>query len=320
MMFPIILWSVARDYFDMITHDLSTNFKILSTKDYRFDDSYEAFIREIYKPDSIADWKITKKLDRLEPHPKVARLIQIDIPDPAYRVKSDGNPISTITEQIKKVIRYKYAFVKDHADKPDTIIHMGDTHDHSKFITEVFVKYGKEKISKLDLPRFLSIIADDQYALTKIDSPYMVDNFPIDYPVGKDLDVLVTPDNFYSLMAKLIKFSRDYQEIFDVRDVSEPDGIRIRFHKKGTDDSLEYQIDVTVSELVLDKTCVKVDDYKVLTEEYECYSRLTSLKKKPHKTHHADYVLARQTLIDEKVLKNLDLLNVYNETLAKFGR
>ena len=62
MIFPVILWSVARTYFDMITFELSTGFKIHSVKDYRFDENYTPFIRKIYEPDSIADWKITKKL------------------------------------------------------------------------------------------------------------------------------------------------------------------------------------------------------------------------------------------------------------------
>ena len=82
---------------------------------------------------------------------------------------------------------------------------MGDTHEHSAFITDVFAQYGSDKISKLDIPRFLSMIKDDQYALTKIDSPYMVTNFPIDYPVGKDLDDLVSAEYFYAVIAKLIK-------------------------------------------------------------------------------------------------------------------
>ncbi len=311
MIFPVILWSVARDYFDMITYDLSNNFKVQSVKDYKFDDNYEQFIRQLYEPDSIADWKITKKLDRLKSHPKIARLIQIEIPNPEYRVKSDGNPISTVTEQIKKVIRFKYAFVKDHLDKPDTIIHMGDTQEHSKFITDIFEQHGKESIHKLDLPRFLSMIRDDQYALTKIDTPYMVNNFPIDYPVGKDLDILVASHNFYSVMAKLIEFSRDYQDVFDIRDVAEPDGIRVRFHKKIGNRPLEYQIDVTVSTMIFDDACFETDDYKVLTEEWECYSRLASLKKKPNKTHHADYILTRQHLVKAQTLKDLDLLGVY---------
>jgi hypothetical protein len=311
MIFPVILWSVARDYYDMITYDLSSGFKVTAVRDCMFDNNYEEFIRKIYEPDSIADWKITKKLDRLSSHPKVARLIQIEIPDPAYRVKSDGNPISTVTEQIKKVIRQKYAFVKDHLDKPDTIIHMGDTHEHSKFITDLFIQYGKNNISKLDIPRFLSMISEDLYALTKIDSPYMVDNFPTDYPVGKDLDVLVPQSSFYSVMSKLIKFSRDYQDVFEIRDVSEPDGIRIRFHNKAGDKPLNYQIDITVSSLVNSSNTNIKDTYKILDDEWECYSRLTSLKKKPHKTHHIDYISTRKSLIDEKMLEKLELLGTY---------
>ena len=314
MIFPVILWSVARNYFDMITYDLSNGFKVRSVKDYRFDNNYEEFIRKIYEPDSIADWKITKKLDRLEPHTKVARLIQIEIPDPAYRVKSDGNPISTVTEQIKKVIRHKYGFVKDHQDKPDTIIHMGDTHEHSKFITDIFSNYGVESIDKIDVPRFLSMLSGDQYALTKIDTPYMVDNFPIDYPIGKDLDVLVSSKSFFSVMSKLMTFSRDYQEVFEIRDVPEKDGIRVRFHKKSDDKSLHYQIDVTISDMVDEKSCTDYKSYKILTEEWECYSRLSSLKKKPHKTHHIDYVSSRMHLINEDTLKSLDLEEIYKST------
>lgn len=316
MIFPIILWSVARDYFDMITHDLSSGFKIHSVKDFKFNENYEEFIRKIYEPDSIADWKITKKLDRLAIYPKIARLIQIEIPDPAYRVKSDGNTISTVTEQIKKVIRHKYAFVKDHTDKPDTIIHMGDTHDHSKFITDVFESFGAQTVNKLDLPQFLSMIKVDDYALTKIDTPYMVDNFPIDYPVGKDADLLVSEKSFYCVMAKLITFSRSYPDVFDIKEVAEPDGIRIRFHKKTGDRSLEYQIDVTVSSLVNDDSVIVNDGYKMLNEEWECYSRLLSLKKKPHKTHHLDYVNSRKGLINNEKLKQLGLHDFYKSIFS----
>ncbi len=39
MIFPVILWSVARNYFDMITYDLSNGFKVQSVKDYRFDNN-----------------------------------------------------------------------------------------------------------------------------------------------------------------------------------------------------------------------------------------------------------------------------------------
>jgi hypothetical protein len=247
----------------------------------------------------------------LETHPKLARLIQVEIPDPAYRVKSDGNPISTVTEQIKKVIRHKYAFVKDHLDKPDTIIHMGDTHDHSKFITDVFESFGAPIVNKLDLPRFLSMIKDDKYALTKIDTPYMVDNFPIDYPIGKDMDLLVTEKSFYSVMTKLITFSRSYPDTFGIKEVAEPDGIRIRFHKKSGDKSLDYQIDVTVSPLVNDDNIIESNGYKVLNDEWECYSRLASLKKKPHKTHHIDFVTPRLHIVDNTTLAQLDLLNIY---------
>jgi len=311
MIFPVILWSVARTYFDMITFELGSNFKIHSVKDFKFDDNYGPFIRKIYEPDSIADWKITKKLDRLSQHPKIARLIQIDIPEPAYRIKSDGNTISTVTEQIKKVIRHKYSFLKAHQDKPDTIIHMGDTHEHSKFITDVFESFGKEKVTKLDIPRFLSMIQDCQYALTKIDTPYMVDNFPIDYPLGKDLDVLVSPSSIYVVIARLIEFSRDYQNEFEIRDIPEFDGIRVRFHKETGNKPLEYQIDITASGMVSDDTSVSFNSYKILTEEWECYSRLTSLKKKPHKTHHIDYILSRQQIINEKTLAKLGLLAIY---------
>lgn len=316
MIFPVILWSVAQDYFETMTFELASAFKVHSVNDYCFNENYEKFIRKIYEPDSIADWKITKKLERLEPYPKVARLIQIEIPDPAYRVKSDGNPISTVTEQIKRVFRQKYAFLKAHQDKPDVLIHMGDTHEHSSFITGVFKEFGEEQFRKLDIPRFLSMIKGEEYALTKIDSPYMVAGFPDDYPVGKDLDVLVSKSSFFSVMAKLITFSRSYEKIFEIKDVPEPDGIRIRFHQIAGAKNLEYQIDVTVSDLVKTDSISSDLSYNVLLEKWECYSRLSSLKKKPHKTHHIDYVSPRIGLLDENELETLGLLDVYKKTFS----
>ena len=316
MIFPVILWSPAKEYFETMTFELASAFKVHSVRDYCFDKNYEQFIRKIYKPDSIADWKITKKLERLEAYPKVARLIQIEIPDPAYRVKSDGNPISTVTEQIKRVFRQKYAFLKSHQDKPDVLIHMGDTHEHSNFITSVFDEFGSQLFKKLDIPRFLSMIKGEEYALTKLDSPYMVAGFPEDYPAGKDLDVLVSQKSFYAVMAKLITFSRSYEDVFEIKDVSEPDGIRIRFHKEVGNKELEYQIDVTVSDLVNDQSVKTQPKYNVLVEKWECYSRLTSLKKKPHKTHHIEYVSSRTDSLIEDELKSLGLLEVYKKTCS----
>ncbi|MDB4337448.1 hypothetical protein OAA09_00360 [bacterium] len=317
MIFPIILWSVAKDYFDMMTFEISSSFKIHNVKDYSFDENYEDFIRKIYEPDSIADWKITKKLERLDPYEKIARLIQIEIPDPAYRVKSDGNPISTVTEQIKRVFRQKYAFLKAHQDKPDVIIHMGDTHEHSSFITNVFEEYGKASIRKIDLPRFLAMIKEEDYALTKIEVPYMVENFPINYPVGKDLDILVSKESFYSVMSKLITFSRDYQKTFVLKDVPETDGIRVRFHKKFGNQELEYQIDITCSPLVSKNSISLGANYNTLKDEWECYSRLTSLKKKPHKTHHTTFIESRKDSMDIKTLKRLDLFDFYKQSFTE---
>ena len=116
-------------------------------------------------------------------------------------------------------------------------------------------------------------------------------------------------------MAKLIKFSRQYSDIFEIRDVSEIDGIRIRFHSKTGEKPLNYQIDVTLSNLINSSNCVTVDGYKLLNEEWECYSRLASLKKKPHKTHHIDYISSRKSVIKEGLIESLGLLDTYKTIL-----
>ena len=152
-----------------------------------------------------------------------------------------------------------------------------------------------------------------KYFLIKTDAPYMVDNFPDDYPVGKDIDMICLPDQFTDIKNDI--FSIDYSD-FDVRVINQGDNYRVRFEEAG---KLHYQIDLTcrypwhLDEDFLRKCMenrVKKNGYYVLPPEYELGFRLYETVHDPQKKHHQRWVrehldLAREDIIPSDLYRYL---------------
>ena len=64
-------------------------------------------------------------------YPKDLRVIKIEIPEPKFRKKENGQLISEEVETLKKQIRESY---KEKIDNyfHDIIIHIGDSYSHTK--------------------------------------------------------------------------------------------------------------------------------------------------------------------------------------------
>lgn len=302
MIFCVTLWAAAKEFFNEIEADLAGGFQVIDSKDYYFStwEKYDQFILDIYEPDSMPTWKIEKKIERMKQYKRVARMINIDIPEPSYRTKSNGMPISVVTENIKKIIREKYSFLKSFEGKPDVIIHMGDTHDHTEYLNEVFQRHGNISRSTIDIQRFVSDIRNLDYFLVKRDTPYNPETFPADYAVGKDLDVIVKQSDFSAIREKLVNFANLNKGLFSLRTIDENSSIRVRFEEK---DMLHYQIDIStkikgVSEAFLskcfDKKLLINEEFYELPTRYEVVIRVATLLAKPSKFHH--YVFLKQNM------------------------
>jgi hypothetical protein len=130
----IMLWNSVEPYFDDIEADIAKSYRILESRDVTINPN---FIREIYKCDDIASWKVEKKIEHMKGRGNTIRLMRIDMPNPEWRTKeATGKPLSKVGERIKQKYRAEY--------KPkvpnyfhDIIIHTSDNFEQAEFIRNV---------------------------------------------------------------------------------------------------------------------------------------------------------------------------------------
>ena len=85
----------------------------------------------MYQIDDIKDWKVDLKIKAMSAYQNDIRVIKIEIPEPKFRKKANGQIISEEVEALKKQIRESY---KEKIDNyfHDIIIHIGDNYSHTK--------------------------------------------------------------------------------------------------------------------------------------------------------------------------------------------
>ena len=315
LFFVVVLWPPIKDYFEEFTRDISSEFKIISISDYAFDNDFEfnAVVKGLYACDDIADWKIQKKIEAMNAntHDKKIRMICIEIDSPKFRIKKiSGKPISIVVEKIKKKYREKYK-KKIENYYYDIILHIGDNYEHSMHMFNIVDK-------NIDIFSFLQSIKDYNYALTKIDVPYMVKNFPYDYPLSKDLDLICGKKDFKNICVAAKLFASKYKDKYCVRFLPFNNRLKIRFELSNF---LCYQIDIGskidgVNDLfvknALDRR-VKRDGFFCFSEKEEIFIRILEYVQNPQKKHHLEYI-KRHNAISKIVLNEYKYLFENNLT------
>ena len=258
MKFILNLWPPSQHVFEEITTELAVNFKLLDVSDYEFSnkDNFEHLVREIYKIDGAKEEGVNIKVDRFTNlhHKKVARFknfnkdtytlrcIQFDIPNPKFRPRgSDGKPISTETEAIKKHYRHKYkGRIPNYIW--DIIIHIGDNEVQTEKLMKLFGEHKNFKLNRnnLDMNFFLSTANNYKYFISKIDTPYVPQEFPNKYAIGKDLDIIVSKEHFEEFKKFCNLYSKTYP-YFEIVWENETNGFGIRFEKNN---QLHFKLDV----------------------------------------------------------------------------
>jgi len=131
LFFEIVLWPPISQYFDEIEKFISEKYKIISSDDHNDIPQFTSYIKELYKIDDIKDWKVDLKIEGMSSCPKDIRILKIEIPEPEFRKKENGQLISKKVELLKKEIRESYKGKVDNYFH-DIIIHIGDNYSHSK--------------------------------------------------------------------------------------------------------------------------------------------------------------------------------------------
>ena len=129
--FEIVLWPPVSQFFDEIEKFIKEKYIVYSSKDYKGIPEFNTYIKALYKIDDIKDWKVDLKIKGMYAYSKDIRVIKIEIPEPKFRKKENGQLISEEVEFLKKQIRESY---KEKIDNyfHDIIVHIGDNYSHTK--------------------------------------------------------------------------------------------------------------------------------------------------------------------------------------------
>ena len=301
------LWAPVADYFDEITEKLNLLCPVISYQDYSYDEfAYAQIVRSVYAVDDIERWKIEKKLEymrqnRSDGYWKV-RAVKLRLDHPEYRRKeSNNNLLSHRCEEIKRIIRNCYKDKLPHYFY-DIICHIGDNFYQNEFIAKIF-----------DMPTTIvgevfKQLSKTDYSVVKFNTPSIPADFPNSYPIGKDVDIVCTKENFeevLSIIEGVLKkmLSDDYL----IRRAYASDNrtqIRIELENRlmyAFD--VYYQIDdidISFFEELIRQRQVHNGIY-IATKSYELVLRIYEIMNYPQKAHHLYYVCQNIQSIDKKL-------------------
>ncbi len=170
---------------------------------------------------------------------------------------------------------------------------------------------------KLNINVFLDSISDLDYVLIKEEVPYSTNDFPVKYPIGKDLDIITT-DKYFEVFTKRIEDFADNYPHFNLVKQHSIDNFKLRFLFFGC---LHYQIDLSCSQDYLNKSFIEQSittrcrkkNYYVPEMKFELVYRLVNYYKNQNKKHHLTYIKANVKYFDENVIDNQQLIDFYHE-------
>jgi|GEM_PF-1920956 len=160
-----------------------------------------------------------------------------------------------------------------------------------------FIRKPSKKLKIEDLFRILEGL---NYTVLKNDVPYMPKDFPFNYPVGKDLDILVSKNDFMKAKTLVSKFAESSNWEWNYKVIEDIYRYKIRFLWNGR---LHFQIDLTgdLNNPVLEKALlddrIKINNmYYVPSIETEVLLRMLEYQKNKTKKHHLDYIIKNKSM------------------------
>lgn len=305
--FICTLWAPVADYFDEITAKLKLICPVVSVKDYSYDEySYAQVVRKVYAVDDIEPWKIEKKLEYMRKNVSTerwpVRVVQLQLDTPDFRRKSvNDNLLSRTCEDIKRIIRNCYKG-KMPQYFHDIICHIGDNYYQNDFIHKLF------NVPSNITSEVLNQLKKYDYTIVKFNAESAPSDFPLHYPLGKDLDIVCTEQNFTDVLSIVEQvldncLSNDYSyrraHVSDCR-------TQIRVELEGC---LLYAYDVYYQsdgiKLSFFEELIKNSQFyngvKISTNPYELVLRIYEIINHPQKAQHLYYACRNIDALDDKV-------------------
>lgn len=286
--FSCIIWAPAVQYQSEILKDLKYYGKIISIREYQYRPAeYNNIVRAIYAIDNIEKWKIEKKIEHMQNYPSKLIAINMYFSNPDYRQKKlNLMPLSRIGERLKKAIRNKYQTrIKDYYF--DIIMHIGDNLLQCDYMHNILE-------NQINIEPILDSLNNYKYALVKLDSPYLPIDFPKTLPIGKDLDIICSKEDFSPIRELLFNFAKSLNS-YSYRIIDTNNNTRIRIEQNecliiqfDISYSMEYRTD-SFFENALKKRVFK-KSYYTLDPIHEYIYRMCEYSKKPLKKQHEFYL------------------------------
>ncbi len=320
--FVCTLWAPVAPFYDEIIERLKLVCEVDSYRDYMFNTfNYTQMARKIYAVDDIEKWKIEKKIEYMKQNIQddnwVIRVVKLNLNQPRFRRKdSTQNTLSVECEDIKRIIRNCY---KDKLPNyfHDIICHIGDNFYQNEFIDKLF------QYQFLNVAEIIDAISSYEYVLTKTDVPYMPSDFPKNYPLGKDMDIICSKSDFNTICEKIV---------ISLHSMSLPYSINVidksKYHKMirvELDGHLIYQFDIASELLIpnadfipqmLKRRVGEQNYYKPILED-ELVIRLYEVVNNKQKRHHIEYL---QNHLAEFDAKSEEFLNTEAQDVLKLLR
>lgn len=302
--YACILWNSVSNKFDEITKELKWKCEVLDYKDFVFkEETYKRLVKGIYSIDDIEDWKVDKKIEAMKERENYnIRVISFQLDVPHYRIKKISKKfISRECENIKKIIRSRY---KDEISNyiHDIIIHIADNYEQSDFIFNLLN-------TQLDISSFFKEIDNYSWMMIKGENNYMPDDFPVNFPFSKDIDIVCNREDYISICQYAISFFENKQkDIYHIEVINENERCKIRLELNGF---LIIQLDISgyvegmnknyMESCILRRVkkngvyCAKIED--------EVLFRLLEIEKNPYKIWHKEFIRENMTCINKDNFK-----------------
>ncbi len=305
--FVCTLWNPVREYFDVITDHLSLFGRVLEVRDYSLSEKdYKFYTRAIYNVDDIENWKIEKKIEYMTANKSEIyqiRMVVLDLDAPDFRLKVATNrTLSRRCEFIKQLIRDAYK-TKIENYFYDIIMHIGDNFYQNAYIKRIMT------MPRIDVKSILSNISSFNYVITKTENDYMPKDFPVHYPLGKDIDIVCADQKEYTkVLCSVLKDVEQYKNTYDIRYIEKKEEgkvyrTQIRFELENL---LIFQFDISCrtgrlpvsfsKELCQDRE--KRGIYYVPIISNELLVRIDEITNNPEKKHHIEYVKKKWNKLD----------------------
>ena len=309
------IFSPVFNYYDEITGKLKLFGEVKEIRDYDFNAwDYKFYTRGIFHFNDKENWEIEKEIDYMmksSPCSHKIRMVSLLLNQPNFKLKDKSvTTHSHHSELIKKLIRDAY---KDKVSYffCDSILNIGDNFTQNRNI------YRLLTMPPVDLATIFTHIMERKYVVAKYDVPYMPNDFPMHYPLGKDIDIICHDLNEYKLVLEsILNDLEQYKEYYNVRIVKKKDkdgkeySTLVRLEQE--DQYLVLMFDVTtrhragstagfIEEMV--STRQERDLFYIPQMKYELIIRLQELYEHPKKTHHKDYVTQHIVDLDEQLCK-----------------